>query len=168
MDHDTIETAIQQIVDRSEITDLVHELGRVLDEGRFDDMALLLADEATVRTPGGTASGPQALVAQARRNHRPDMAIQHVITNILVEVDRDESRDADRAEVRANLMVSFAPIAGRTERDLAPAVEYAMGGVYRFGVVRTAGGWRFSRIGTTPIWRAGDQPPVPVRTGTDG
>jgi SnoaL-like domain len=63
---------VQELVDRDEITNLVYRLGLFLDDRRFDEMRSLLVDEATVRTPGGTAEGREALIAQARRNHQPD------------------------------------------------------------------------------------------------
>jgi hypothetical protein len=33
-----------------------------------------------------------------------------------------------------------------------------LGGVYRFGVVRTGEGWRFSSIATTSVWHWGTRP----------
>src|SRR5262249_59358589 len=42
-----------------------------------------------------------------------------------------------------------------------PAVEYTTGEVYHYELVRTADGWRFSRIQTTPVWRSG----TPFRPG---
>ena len=125
------EATLQQLVDRSEIADLVNRLGLVLDEGRFDEMRSLLVEDATARTPGGTAEGRDAMIAQAGRNHRPEQPIQHVITNLLVDLD------GDRAAVRANL------------------VEFTLGEVYHFGLVRTPEGWRFSRIETSPVWTSG-------------
>src|SRR5262245_45189610 len=87
---------VQDLVDRSEITNLAYSPGACLDDRRFDDMRSLLVDEATVRTPGGTAAGREAVIAQARRNHQPGEPTQHVITTPLVELD------GARAKVRAN------------------------------------------------------------------
>ena len=154
------DTSLQTLVDRSEIADLVSRLGLVLDEGRFDEMRSLLVEDATARTPGGTAEGRDAMIAQASRNHRPDQPIQHLITNVLVDLD------GDRAEARANLVVHFGPADGAAAGPvapgpggpggpLAPPVEFTLGEVYRFELVRTPGGWRFSRIETSPVWTAG-------------
>jgi ketosteroid isomerase-like protein len=122
--------------DRDEITDLVSRLGMALDEGRFAELRELLADDATVRTPGGEAAGPDAIVAQASRNHRPEEPIQHLITNVLID------QSGDQAQARANLVVHF----GST---------FTMGEIYRFALTRTPEGWRFSRIETTPVWTSG-------------
>ncbi|HLM64024.1 MAG TPA: nuclear transport factor 2 family protein [Acidimicrobiales bacterium] len=136
---------VQQLVDHSEITNLVYRLGLFLDDRRFDEMRSLLIEEATVRTPGGTAEGREALIAQASRNHHPDEPTQHIITNVLVELD------GDRAEVRANLVVNFAAPAS-DEALPAPPRKYALGETYHFDVVRTSEGWRFSGVDARPVW----------------
>jgi SnoaL-like domain len=147
----------QELVDRAEIADLVSRLGMSLDEGRFDEMPSLLVEEATARTPGGAVEGREAVVAQARKNHRPAWGIEHVITNVLVDLD------GDRAEVRANLVL-YAAAGGPPDADgptpppLAPAVTFTMGSVYRIAAVRTGEGWRLSRVDTVPVWMSGTRP----------
>jgi hypothetical protein len=138
---------LQQLGDRLAIADLIARLGLMLDEHRFDEAASILDDEVTVKTPGGSAQGREAVAAQARRNHT--VRTQHVITNVLIELDRD------RAQARANLTATFAPdpgsrlvINGKEQRDSF----LTLGEVYRFGAVRTADGWRLSRIETEPRW----------------
>jgi hypothetical protein len=83
-----------------------------------------------------------------------------VITNILVDLD------GARARARANLVVYFGPLAGASDpaAPFAPPVEYTTGEVYRYDLVRTSEGWRFSRIQTTPVWRSGTpfRPPPPA------
>jgi hypothetical protein len=157
----TTDATLQVLADRSEIADLVNRLGRVLDEGRFDEMRSLLVEEATARTPGGTAEGRDAMVAQASRNHRPEQAIQHLITNLLVDLD------GDRASARANLVVHFGPADGGGDGPAsqggppappAPPLEFTLGEVYRFELVRTPQGWRFARVETTPVWMSGVLP----------
>lgn len=128
----------QHLVDRAEITDLVYRLGACLDEHRFDELRDLLVDDVMASTPGGTAQGKDAVVAQATGNHADFAGLQHLVTGVLVELD------GDRASVRANIVGAFSRGAGQPERVL--------GGVYRFGVVRTAQGWRFGRIEVRPVW----------------
>ena len=159
---------MQDLTDRQAITDLVSRLGIALDEGRFDDLRSLLADDATARTPGGTARGHEAVVAQARRNHRPDQPIQHLITNLVVDLD------GDRARARANLVVHFGTEPGDLDpgepgaadatapsaaRPLpAPPLRYTVGEVYDFAFIRTATGWLFTGIVAIPLWTAGTRP----------
>jgi hypothetical protein len=150
-------TTVRELNDRNEIADLVSRLGVVLDEGRFDEMKSLLAEDVIVRTPGGVAEGHEAVIAQASRNHQPGQPVQHLITNLLLDLDGD----GDRAAARANLVVHF----GATDRGVdpttvpAPPVVYTLGEVYRFDLVRTPDGWRLARIDATPVWYSG----TPIR-----
>ncbi|HUA02457.1 MAG TPA: nuclear transport factor 2 family protein [Solirubrobacteraceae bacterium] len=137
----------QELGDRREIADLIARLGLMLDEKRFGETASILADDVTVKTPGGSAQGREAVAAQASRNHT--VRTQHVISNVLIELD------GDRAQARANLIATFAPdpgsrlvINGEEQRN----AYLTLGEVYRFGARRTADGWRLERIETEPVW----------------
>jgi|SRR3954463_9343357 hypothetical protein len=127
--------------DSEQITDLISRLGLWLDDKRFDDTEPLFTADVTVATPGGQAQGVERVAEQARRNHQAD-ATQHVITNVLVDVD------GDRATARANLIVTFVPDAGQ------PAVHRTLGERYRFEGRRTGAGWRLSRVEVAPVWVA--------------
>jgi hypothetical protein len=154
----TIDATLQQLVERDEITNLVARLGVALDEGRFDEMRSLLTDDVTVRTPGGTAEGREAVIAQARRNHRLEQPSQHMITNLLIDLD------GDQAQARANLMVAFGPLGGAKDssRPRELPVEYTTGQVYRFDLMRTSDGWRLAGIENTAVWTSGTPiPPAP-------
>jgi hypothetical protein len=141
--------ALAQLAERDEIARLVYRLGACLDEGRFDGMRDLFVDDAVASTPGGVAEGIDALIAQAARNHSPDAGIQHLITNVLVDLE------GDRATVRANLLVSFA----RPDPDAdAPST---LAEVYRFVARRTSMGWRLVRVDAHPVW-VSHVPLVPV------
>jgi 3-phenylpropionate/cinnamic acid dioxygenase small subunit len=128
------------VTDRQDIENLVQRLAACLDDGRFDDMKSLFTVDATARTPGGTAEGRDALIAQAARNHTPDTATQHLLGGLLIELAEDT------ASVRANALVTFADRA-----DGRP--ELTMGEVYRFSASRTDEGWRLTRVETAPTWR---------------
>ncbi len=131
---------LTDLIDRAEIERAVSTLGRCLDERHFDGLRDLFTTDASVETPGGTAAGHDALVEQARRRHTAATGIQHVITNLLVDLD------GDTAQVRANLLVAFAE-AG----PLDPA-PFVLGEVYRFAFIRTPHGWRIAGMSSTPTW----------------
>jgi SnoaL-like domain len=152
---------MRDLSDRAEITDLVSRLGACLDEARFDEMAGLLAEDVTVRTPGGEAVGRTAVAAQARRNHPADQRFQHVITNVLVDLD------GDRATARANLVLHVTVPGDRSPDDPAPAVapRAGLGEVYSFGLARTPAGWRFARVEIEPRWLSGTLPRAPQPGG---
>jgi hypothetical protein len=137
---DGVPPAVAELVDRDEIVRLVYRLGVCLDEGRFDDMRTLFVDDAVASTPGGVADGVDALIAQASRNHSPDFGIQHLIGNVLVDLQ------GDRATVRANLVVTFA------RPDAEPDVPSTLGEVYRFAARRSLAGWRLARVESHPVW----------------
>lgn len=126
------------IEDRAAITDLVSRLGACLDDHRFDDLKELFAEDVTAATPGGLAEGRDAVIGQATRNHGEYHRIQHLITNVLVDLD------GDRAAVRANLLGTFV--------DSEARVVLEMGGIYRF-TARRDGDWRLTSIAVDRIWR---------------
>lgn len=147
---------LQHLIDRTEIADLVSRLGRCLDERDFEGLRALFTADAEVATPGGTAAGHDALVAQARARHSAAAGIQHVVTNLLVDLE------GDRADVRANLLVAFADDG---PRDPAP---FVLGEVYRFALRRTEGGWRFTRLSSTPTWSLNAPAPIPAARSSAG
>jgi hypothetical protein len=63
--------------------------------------------------------------------------------------------------VRANLVVHFAEPLDEGRPALAPPLQFTLGEVYRFAVVRTPDGWRLARIETTPVWASGTLPSGP-------
>ncbi|ANJ28440.1 nuclear transport factor 2 family protein [Agromyces aureus] len=131
--------------DRAELTDLVSRLGAALDEHRFDVLAGLFTADATARTPGGTAEGRDAVVAQATRNHVGYERLHHVMTNVLVEPAHDAADGVRSARIRANLTAHFA------HADGVPV--QVLGAVYRFGAQKTDAGWRFTELQVAPVWR---------------
>jgi len=155
----TTMTDLQRLTDRAEIIDLVALLGACLDDGKFDEMADLLVEDATVRTAGGQAEGRSAVIAQATRTHPADQSFHHVITNVLVAVD------GDLATARANLVVHVSvPADGPADpraASPAPAPRAEIGDVYHFGLSRRPAGWRFSWIEIVPVWLSGILPPTP-------
>jgi SnoaL-like domain len=138
----TDSSLLQDLTDRREIADLVNRLGLWLDEKRFYDTESLFVEDVTVATPGGAAQGVGRVAEQARRNHHHER-LQHVITNVLIDLD------GDRASVRANLIATLVPSAGE------PEVHATLGERYRFEAVRVGDGWRLARVEVEPVWSSG-------------
>jgi hypothetical protein len=139
---------LQQLIDRQAIAELIARLGVMLDDKQFDDVRLIVTDDVVVQTASGSALGPDAVVAKARRNHT--VRTHHVITDVLIELD------GDRAQARANLLATFAPeapdsrlVIGGTEQAYS---SLTLGEVYRFQAIRRDGEWRLSRIEATRLW----------------
>jgi 3-phenylpropionate/cinnamic acid dioxygenase small subunit len=125
---------LQELIDRQAITDLVARLGVMLDDKRFEDAPAILTEDVAVETQGGSSRGIEAVTTQARRNH--EVPTQHVITNVLVDLD------GDRATARANLVATFVHADSRR----------VLGERYGFEAARTPEGWRLSSVRVTPVW----------------
>jgi hypothetical protein len=124
---------VQTLADRAEITDLFIKVGRCLDEHRFDELHELFTEDVVGTTPGGTQTGRDALVAQARRNHEDYDRLTHQFASVLVDVD------GDAGTIRAYVTGSFG-------HEADPRPERVLTALYRNKVVRTADGWRISEL----------------------
>ena len=145
---------LERLLDSADIASLINRLGAVLDEGPIDEMRRLFVDRATARTPGGLAEGIEAMIAQAARNHPAGATIQHVITNVEIDVQ------GDHATARANLIAHFVDGAAGGPPRQAPPPRYTVGEVYHFEAERTPGGWRLSSVEANPRWSVGERLPV--------
>ena len=131
---------LQEMVDRQALADLISRLGLMLDQKRFAEAKSVLTEDIVVTTTGGSSAGLAQVIDQAERNHRG--VTQHVITNVLIDLQ------GDRAEVGANLIVTFWPDPRR------PDATFAVRDRYRFEAIRTESGWRLQRIEAVPQWRS--------------
>lgn len=133
----------------NQITTLVSRLGAALDERDFEQIRQICSEDVTLETPGGKSAGHEAVIAQADRIHARHQRTQHVLTDIIVDVQRD------KAEIRANSVATFVP-ADMSVRPPAPL--FRIGEVYRFQAKRTNQGWRLSRVASAPVWGEGAVP----------
>nr|AXL06043.1 nuclear transport factor 2 family protein [uncultured bacterium] len=143
--------------DRGDITQLIYRFYACMDEGRFDDLRSVFSEKVTAPTPDGSVvEGPDAVIAQASRAHSPEERSQHLVHNVLVEVDGDK---ADvRADVIAILSEGDAP-----EGRLAPEPGYTVSMRMRYEVVRAPHGWCVSSIKGDLVWlRDTQSQPVPA------
>lgn len=140
------EHRLRALLDRSEIADLIARSLVAIDEGRFDDLRTIYTEDASASAPGGQARGRDAIVAQVNRNHTPERRTQHLVGDVVVDLD------GDSAQARTNVIAAFAPSAPDGTSPLAPARQVAIGTVYRHRAVRTPEGWRLSGVEITPLW----------------
>jgi hypothetical protein len=134
--------------DRQAISDLIARLGWMLDDKRFENAPSILAEDVSVQTGGGSASGRDAVVAQASRTHT--VTTQHVLTDVAIELD------GDHATARANAIITFAPDGPGYRLTINDAEQddpyLTLGEVYRFEASRTDDGWRLTRIEVRRSW----------------
>ncbi|TXG89497.1 nuclear transport factor 2 family protein [Rhodococcus rhodnii] len=130
------EDLLRSLTDRSELTDLVARHSVWLDEARYDESDRLFTTDVVVRSPRGTATGLDGLVALARAGHDAYSRRMHSKSNLVVDVD------GDTATVRAHDLAVFVI------DDESEAIAAA---VHRYGARRTESGWRFTSLDITPI-----------------
>ncbi len=118
--------------DKDAIRELLAEYCFRLDDGRYEDMAALFAEDGTWDTAFGRATGRTAIAELARSiraragAERPRAA--HLVTNIAIALD------GARAAVRSNWMVMQNSPQGPT---------IGSGGGYVDEIVRQDGRWLF-------------------------
>ncbi|WP_165987068.1 nuclear transport factor 2 family protein [Streptomyces sp. YIM 98790] len=137
-------TGSPSVADRLEIQELVTRHALWMDERARTDPRLLFTEDVSVTTPAGPVQGIGPLVDRIHRHHPAEERAQHLLGNVLVDLD------GDRAAVRALLHVTRIP-----RPDAEPLF---LGGTYEYQAVRTAAGWRLSRLKMTPLWRTGPWP----------
>jgi len=120
-----LDRKVGDLFDRIAIIDLITHIGRSLDEKRIDNLRSIFTEDVVVKR-----GHPQGRLA----------CTHHLFADHLIELS------GDKAEVRANLL-GF-----NVHRAEMPASHFDIGERYRFEMVRTAHGWRISRMTTEPVW----------------
>jgi 3-phenylpropionate/cinnamic acid dioxygenase small subunit len=140
----TNDLLVREIADRSAVTDLVLRLYELLDEQRFDELSSVYTDAAELDFPSGRMIGLEAVTAMARRRAERYDRMQHISTDIVVEIDGDTAR------IRTNHLSFHVHDAER------PAAHFDAGLVHRFDAIRTADGWRLTHGEADVIWTGGN------------
>lgn len=127
------------IADRIEIADLFTRLARLIDEGRYDDAAIVYTDDVEVHSPrGGELHGLDQVVSYLWRAQVEGERTQHITTDLQVDVD------GDQAAASANSLVYFY-------RDGRPP-HRTSGLRMAHSAVRTPAGWRFREVRIMLAW----------------
>jgi hypothetical protein len=155
MDGSTMADATSQHTDRSAVTETVTRMAWYLDRRDWDGLTELFTERVyTDYTSlwGGTpreATVGELLSTAAQGSWRRTMdgleATQHLITNVLVDLDGDEAR------ATANVV----GVHRLTNPHGSPL--WTVGGTYEFGLVRADGRWRIRAITMTVTWAEGNQ-----------
>jgi hypothetical protein len=146
--------------DHAEIRTLVHRLFRAIDARDFDSSRMLSFVTADVRmeTPLGTSEGVDAARGAEEALGRYERT-QHIASGILAEVDAGSGR----AVASWNALMTHVHRED-TLRARAPGADplFTVGGLYEADLVRTADGWRFTRVAVRAVWTHGE-PPIEVQ-----
>ncbi len=125
---------IQELLDRIEITELIHEYARGLDLNRTAAVAALFTEDCIVDfspSLGGPLHGPREVEETMRRALARYNHTSHHMSNIHLRLT-----GADRAEGTSYVLAWHRPADGQPD-----AIFY---GQYEDIFVRTAVGWRFA------------------------
>jgi uncharacterized protein (TIGR02246 family) len=120
------------VEDKDAIREVLAEYCFRLDDGRFEEMAALFAEDGTWDTAFGKATGRAAIAELARslRAHAegPPPRAVHLVTNISIALD------GERAEVRSNWMVV---------QNSPQGPRVGSGGAYLDKMAKQGGRWLF-------------------------
>jgi ketosteroid isomerase-like protein len=118
-----------------------------LDARDYPALAKLFTADGQWFRPGGPARGPEGILAALQaRPESGDLAIRHVISNIVVDVI-----DQDHAEAVTYLTV-YRHEGARNGATPVPLTGPYMVGLSTNKLVRTADGWRIGEKRTTRIF----------------
>ncbi|WP_063066236.1 nuclear transport factor 2 family protein [Nocardia violaceofusca] len=156
MDTEITENRIRELLDRSEITDLLDRYLRSLDDGVFDDRwaRTYYTEDATAEMPIGTVRGRDAVLAHIRRGMALFDRTVHLGTNAVIELDGDRAT-ARGAQLSTHVLADGSEgvfiSAGHADTELA----------------RTADGWRIRASSLRITWTQGTPPRLPVGLGPE-
>ena len=128
-------TDLRELIDRSELAELVARHSLWIDEQRYDESDQLFTDDVVVKSLRGEAAGIEALVQLARKGHDTYVRTLHNKSDLVIEID------GDTAAVRAN------DIAVLVRHDMTEEIAAA---IHYYGARRTPAGWRFDRLEIAP------------------
>lgn len=129
-------TDLRELVDRSELTELVARHSLWLDELRYDESDQLFTADVVVKSLRGEATGIEALIQIARKGHDSYARTLHNKSNLVIEID------GDTATVRAN------DVAVLVRHDMTEEIAAA---IHHYTALRTPNGWRFNRLEVAPM-----------------
>jgi 3-phenylpropionate/cinnamic acid dioxygenase small subunit len=138
--------ALQQLLDRAEIGDLLARYSTALDSRDWDLLETVFLPDAVCDY--GALGHPRGVVEIAAliRGTIADLdATQHLVGNVVVDVQGDEAT-ADCYLISQHI-----------RRDTPGGDHYFLGGRYHDRVVRTPAGWRIAHRTLHRLWTEGNR-----------
>ncbi|WP_326655761.1 nuclear transport factor 2 family protein [Streptomyces anthocyanicus] len=140
----------QQLRDRYAIIELCTRMAWHLDHCEWDQLVDLFTDEIRLDYTSLNGGEPVTLprkdvIGKWRSNREGLQATQHLLSNHLVTVDGATAHTT--AMFQATHLLPN-PFGGPT---------WTLGGEYRYGLMRTADGWRISALTMNILWADGNR-----------
>ena len=147
---------LQTLIDRAEITDLLTRYARAVDRQDWELFRSVFTPDARIdyTQVGGIAGNLDEVVGFLSEVMAMFEAMQHLISNIDIDIDGDEAKVT--AMVYNPLKLPDTPV-------------WATGGWYHHELVRTAEGWRSRSLVEEACWFDGvPEPAEPAGEGQSG
>lgn len=138
---------LQTLIDRAEITDLLTRYAHAVDRQDWDLFRTVFTPDARIdyTQVGGIAGDPDTVVGFLTEVMAMFEAVQHLISNIEMDIDGDEANVT--AMVYNPLKLPDSPV-------------WATGGWYHHELVRTPDGWRSRSLVEEAGWFHGVPEPA--------
>lgn len=141
-----MERALQLLLDRTEITDLLNRYATALDDRDWKRLATCFTPDAVALYGPvlGRHEGFDAIEKLCRGALEPLDSSHHMITNVEVEIEGDKART--RCYLHAQ----------HTKAGTEGGDNFVIGGAYLDELLRTADGWRIRQRELRMIWQEGN------------
>ncbi|MEY4762228.1 MAG: hypothetical protein RLZZ200_2084 [Pseudomonadota bacterium] len=147
--NDNLEQKVQWLVDRAQISELLHSFARALDTKDFARYIENYAEDGSIELPqpagkpGETWTMQRAEMAErVPRSLARYTATHHISSNHQITIEGDSA--TSRSYLQA------VHVSG------GPQDHWDAGGWYDCSYRRTPDGWRFVRVKLTPVWLRGE------------
>ena len=142
---------ITELINKSEVTGVVHSYFRALDEKHFDAQylaSIFTAQGRVTRPNGASLTGATEISASHEKSFARFEGSQHLLAG------HDISIHGTKATVRANLVAMHMWQGSKTSAN-NPENFFTAGGVIHSELVQTDGQWKISQLSNDVVWRAG-------------
>jgi len=140
-----MDTALAELLDKQEIAELCAKYAYALDQKDWLALRGCFTDAPVFVHPGGRIEGIDGIVNRTRGALEPLDASQHLLGNIVVDVDGDTAR-------------SICYFQAQHLRTGTPGGDtYIIAGSYSDTLMRTPQGWRITERVQAYLWRDGNR-----------
>ena len=148
----TTEEQLQEIIERTEITDLLIRYFAAVDD-KCIDMEIVKAtftSDAKIMRPDGTAIvGQENILDGHTKSFARFKATHHVITNFIVDIKNDT------ATLRSNIIANHLWADNENNPSLN-SKNFLADGVFSAKAIKVDNHWRISELKNHVIWRTGE------------
>jgi len=137
------DTELQALADERDIRNLILSAWAGIDRKDWDAYAGAFADDGEFEILGQRRRGREAIVAGPERDLSGYERLQHIITNVFMQVDGDAAHG------------HWYAIAVHVPKVAAPAEHADVGLHYCFRAARSADGWQLAEVTVEMVWSSG-------------